>query len=69
MIHIKTPEEIDVMREGGKKLGTILEDLLVFSQPGVILLDIEKRANELMKKIGRHCIVRNRSRVSLGNVS
>lgn len=52
MIHIKTPEEIAVMREGGKKLGTILEDLLEFSQEGVVLMDIEKRANELINKSG-----------------
>jgi len=50
MIDIKTPEEIAVMREGGKKLGIILQDLLAFSQPNVVLLDIEKRANELIKK-------------------
>jgi methionyl aminopeptidase len=52
MIHLKTPEEIAIMGEGGKKLGTILEDLLKFSQPGVICMDIEKRANELIEKAG-----------------
>lgn len=52
MIHIKTPEEIAVMYEGGKKLGAILEDLLKFSAPGVILTDIEKRACELIQKEG-----------------
>ena len=52
MIHIKTPEEIAIMREGGRKLGTILEDLLAFSQLGVILMDIEKRACELIEKAG-----------------
>ncbi len=52
MIHIKTPTEIAVMREGGKKLGVILNDLLTFSQPGVVLMDIEKRANELIERAG-----------------
>lgn len=52
MIHLKTPEEIAVMREGGRKLGTILEDLLAHSTPGVILTDIEKRACELIEKAG-----------------
>jgi methionyl aminopeptidase len=52
MIHIKTPEEIAIMQEGGKKLGSILEDLLAFSSRGVILMDIEKRANELIEKSG-----------------
>ena len=52
MIHIKTPEEIAIMREGGKKLGTILEDLLEFSAPGIVLMDIEKRACDLIEKAG-----------------
>jgi methionyl aminopeptidase len=52
MIHIKTPEEIAVMREGGRKLGTILNDLLDFSKEGVVLTDIEKRACELIEKSG-----------------
>lgn len=52
MIHIKTPDEIAVMREGGRKLGDILENLLAYSQPGVILTDIEKRACELIEQAG-----------------
>ena len=52
MIDIKTREEIAIMREGGKKLGSILETLLEYSAPGVVLTDIEKRANELIEKVG-----------------
>ncbi len=52
MIHLKTPQEIAVMREGGKKLGTILEDLLAYSVPGAVCTDIEKHANELIEKEG-----------------
>lgn len=52
MIHIKTPEEIAVMREGGRKLGTILNDLLEFSRPGTALTDVEKWACELIEKAG-----------------
>ncbi len=52
MIHLKTPDEIAVMREGGRKLGTILNDLLAISAPGVVLMDIEKRACELIEKAG-----------------
>lgn len=50
MIHLKTREEIAVMHEGGRKLGVILEDLLAYSTPGVVLMDIEKRACELVEK-------------------
>lgn len=52
MIHLKTPKEIATMREGGRKLGSILEDLLAFSTPGVVLTDIEKYACELIEKAG-----------------
>jgi methionyl aminopeptidase len=52
MIHLKTREEIAVMSEGGRKLGSILEDLLAFSTPGVVLMDIEKRACVLIEKAG-----------------
>jgi len=52
MIDIKTPEEIAVMREGGLILGNILQELLDISQPGVVLLDIEKKAGDLIEKAG-----------------
>lgn len=52
MIDIKTPEEIADMREGGVILGNILQELLEYSAPGVVLLDIEKKANELIEKNG-----------------
>lgn len=52
MIHHKTKEEISVMHEGGGKLASILQKLLAFSQPGVVLFDIEKKANTLIDKSG-----------------
>lgn len=52
MIHIKSPEEIVLMREGGKRLGTILTELLAFAVSGVALTDIEKKADELIVKSG-----------------
>lgn len=52
MIDIKTPAEIADMREGGRRLGNILQELLDFSTPGVILTDIEKKADELITKNG-----------------
>lgn len=52
MIDIKTPSEIADMREGGRRLGNILQELLDFSKPGVILTDIEKKAVDLIAKNG-----------------
>jgi methionyl aminopeptidase len=52
MIHLKTKEEITLMREGGAKLGTILQQLLLASEPGVKLTEIESLANSLIEKTG-----------------
>ena len=52
MIDIKTPEQIKDMREGGRRLGNILQELLDFSEPGVVLTDIEKKAVALIDKNG-----------------
>jgi len=52
MIDIKTAAEIADMREGGRKLGNILQELLDYSQIGVALLDVEKKANEFIEKNG-----------------
>lgn len=52
MIHRKTKEEIAVMFEGGQKLGTILQMLVSFAQPGIKLSEIEKYANDLIDKSG-----------------
>ncbi len=46
MIDIKSPEEIASMREGGSKLGKILNELLAFAQPDISLLDIEALADK-----------------------
>lgn len=49
---VRTKEELAVMREGGGKLGVILQDLLEFSQTGVGLLDIDARADQLIEEAG-----------------
>lgn len=40
------------MREGGQKLGVILQELLVVAKPGVTLLDIEELAQKRIKEAG-----------------
>lgn len=52
MIHLKTKEEIILMREGGLKLGTIRDELMSYAAPGRSLLEIEKYANELIDTSG-----------------
>ena len=45
-------DKLSLMREGGAKLGRILRELLAKAQPGVSLLTIESRAQELIREAG-----------------
>ena len=51
-ISIKTPKEIKIMQKGGKKLSQILGQLFQMAKPGTNLLDIEKKAVQLLKATG-----------------
>ncbi len=51
-ITIKTPEDIEVLREGGKILATILDELEKEAKVGNTTLDIDDRAMELMEEYG-----------------
>ncbi|MBD3247957.1 type I methionyl aminopeptidase [Candidatus Falkowbacteria bacterium] len=50
MISKKTKEEIKILKEGGKKLGSIMKRLVREVKPGVSTEDLEKLACELIKK-------------------
>ena len=50
MIHLKTPEEIAVMREGGKRLGKILKALRKAVKPGLKTSELDILARELLAK-------------------
>lgn len=52
MIPIKTPAEIEIMNQGGKKLWQILQTLLSEIKPGKTGMEIEKLASELIEKSG-----------------
>jgi Xaa-Pro aminopeptidase len=52
MIVTKTSEEIAIMREGGGKLGGILQQLLALAIQGENLLHIEDQAQRLIKEAG-----------------
>jgi methionyl aminopeptidase len=51
-IDIKTPNELLVMMEGGKKLASVKEALKIAVKPGVNAMEIEMLARELIKKQG-----------------
>jgi len=50
MITAKTKEEIQKLKAGGKILAFILHELALMAKPGASLLDLEKKADQLMKE-------------------
>ena len=52
MIHIKSPEEVAAMREGGKILAEILHELAIGTKIGMKTSDINLKAETLMSKMG-----------------
>ncbi|TSC54376.1 MAG: hypothetical protein LiPW16_25 [Microgenomates group bacterium LiPW_16] len=52
MIPIKTKEEIEKMKEGGKILAKILEEIKKEVKSGITTLELDKRAEELIKQSG-----------------
>lgn len=52
MIHLKTKEEIEIMKECGKKLTASIEELLPFIKPGVTTFEIDREAERLIVKNG-----------------
>lgn len=52
MITKKKPKEIEILREGGKRLAAILENLSAMVVPGISTLALNDRAAELLKISG-----------------
>ncbi len=49
---IKTPEEIAIMREGGKILAAVLKEVAVMAKPGITTLELDRAAEALILKHG-----------------
>ncbi len=52
MVKLKTPAEIEVMKDGGKRLRASFQELLPFIKAGITTLEIDAKAEELIKKNG-----------------
>jgi len=52
MITIKTPEEIKILQEGGKKLVSVLYQVAEMVGPGVVTAELDKMAERLIKEAG-----------------
>lgn len=52
MIYIKTEQEISIIREGGKILSSILDNVISRAKAGAKICDLDKMAEELILKNG-----------------
>ncbi len=52
MITIKTPEEIQIMAEGGKILATVLKEIEKMVKPGIATIELDRAAEALILKHG-----------------
>jgi methionyl aminopeptidase len=55
MIKIKTPQEIEIMAEGGRILAKIMKELEKRVKPGITTMELEKLAEGLILKSGGKC--------------
>ncbi len=51
-ISIKSEKEIELMREAGRILANVLEEIIGFVKPGISTLDIDKKCAEIIKGYG-----------------
>lgn len=51
-ISIKSEKEIELMRESGRILANVLEEMMDFVKPGISTLDIDKKCAEIIKGYG-----------------
>ncbi len=52
MIHLKSEQEIEIMKECGKRLRASVQELLPFIQPGITTLSVDQEAEGLIIKNG-----------------
>ncbi len=51
-IIIKTPKEIEIIREGGKRLATVLYKVKEIVKPGISTWELDKYAEKLIREMG-----------------
>src|SRR3990172_11848586 len=52
MIDYKTPQEIEIMRQGGGILAEVLHEVLAHIKPGVTEIELDSLADRLIRKKG-----------------
>ena len=52
MISIKTKQEIEIMREGGRRLKKVFDEVLPLIKPGISKREIDKKAEKIILALG-----------------
>ncbi len=52
MIHIKSPEQIEIMKDGGHILATVLDEVMDAIAPGVTEIELDRLAEKRIKEMG-----------------
>ena len=52
IVEIKTPEEIDIMKDAGQMLGEILNEVVRHVKPGVSTAELDKIAYTMIRDAG-----------------
>lgn len=52
MASIKSPEEIKILREGGKRLASVLYEVAERVKPGIATIELDELAEKLIRKTG-----------------
>jgi methionyl aminopeptidase len=52
MISVKTPEEIKILREGGKILASVLRHVAEIAAPGIVTIKLDALAERLIREAG-----------------
>ena len=55
MVKIKTPQEIKIMKQGGRILATVMRELQKMAVPGITTNDLDRAAEALVLKLGGQC--------------
>src|SRR3989344_2561430 len=48
----KTPEQIKALREAGKRMKTVVDEVLALVRPGVPSMELEAKAREITERVG-----------------
>jgi len=59
MITIKTPEEIKILHEGGKRLAAILDEVAEEAKPGTATIELDELAEKLIRENGGEPFFKN----------